>query len=126
MSIRHKSTYMDNWVAIDAAIGYKTGNPVEKVYLKLFQKDAMSDGESDIEIVDNLSRWCLHVARSTWRSEEFNRLLTMVDDIDRIYHVSNADVGTKPRMNRYPATLLPCSVSATLSQSLPRWAISNE
>ncbi|OAD80837.1 hypothetical protein PHYBLDRAFT_138388 [Phycomyces blakesleeanus NRRL 1555(-)] len=83
-----------------------TGNPVEKAYLKLFQKDAMSDGESDIEI--------------------FNRLLTMVDNIDCIHHVSNAGVGTKPRMNRYPATLLPCSVPATLSQSLPRWAINDE
>ncbi|OAD67062.1 hypothetical protein PHYBLDRAFT_152004 [Phycomyces blakesleeanus NRRL 1555(-)] len=126
MSIRRKSTYMDNWVAIDAAMGYKTGNPVEKAYLKLFQKDAMSDGESDIEIVDNLPRRCLHVARPTWRSEEFNRLLTMVDDIDRTHHVLNAGVGTKPRMNRYPATLLPCSVPATLSQSLPRWAINDE
>ncbi|OAD73938.1 hypothetical protein PHYBLDRAFT_145404 [Phycomyces blakesleeanus NRRL 1555(-)] len=100
----------------------QTGNPVEKAYLKLFQKDAMSDGESDIEIVDNLPRWCLHVAHPTWRSEEFNRLLTMVDDIDCTHHMSNAGVGTKPRMNRYPATLLPCSVSATLSQSLPRTA----
>ncbi|OAD81286.1 hypothetical protein PHYBLDRAFT_72789 [Phycomyces blakesleeanus NRRL 1555(-)] len=54
MSIQYKLTYMDNWVAIDAAMGYKTGNPVEKAYLKIFQKDAMSDGESDIEIVDNL------------------------------------------------------------------------
>ncbi|OAD67129.1 hypothetical protein PHYBLDRAFT_151733 [Phycomyces blakesleeanus NRRL 1555(-)] len=121
-----QSTYMDNWVAIDAAMGYKTGNPVEKAYLKLFQKDAMSDGESDIEIVDNLPRRCLHVARPTWRSEEFNRLLTMVDDIDRTHHVLNAGMGTKPRMNRYPATLLPCSVPATLSQSLPRWAINDE
>ncbi|OAD65507.1 hypothetical protein PHYBLDRAFT_176104 [Phycomyces blakesleeanus NRRL 1555(-)] len=43
-------TYMDNWVAIDAAMGYKTGNPVEKAYLKLFQKDAMSDVQ---QIVDN-------------------------------------------------------------------------
>ncbi|OAD66606.1 hypothetical protein PHYBLDRAFT_152410 [Phycomyces blakesleeanus NRRL 1555(-)] len=126
MSIRCKSTYMDNWVAIDAAMGYKTGNPVEKAYLKLFQKDAMSDGESDIEIVDNLPRRYLHVARPTWRSEEFNRLLTMVDDIDCTHHVLNAGVGTKPRMNRYPATLLPCSVPATLSQSLPRWAINDE
>ncbi|OAD68553.1 hypothetical protein PHYBLDRAFT_150148 [Phycomyces blakesleeanus NRRL 1555(-)] len=115
-----QSTYMDNWVAIDAAMRYKTGNSVEKAYLKLFQKDAMSDGESDIEIVDNLPRRCLHVACPTWRSEEFNRLLTMVDGIDRTHHVSNAGMGTKPRMNRYPATLLPCSVPATLSQSLPR------
>ncbi|OAD67615.1 hypothetical protein PHYBLDRAFT_151128 [Phycomyces blakesleeanus NRRL 1555(-)] len=106
MSIQRKSTYMDNWVAIDAAMGHKTGNSVEKAYLKLFQKDAMSDGESDIEI--------------------FNRLLTMVDDIDHTHHVLNAGVGTKPRMNRYPATLLPCSVPATLSQSLPRWAINDE
>ncbi|OAD65778.1 hypothetical protein PHYBLDRAFT_153033 [Phycomyces blakesleeanus NRRL 1555(-)] len=112
--------------SIDAAMGYKTGNPVEKAYLKLFQKDAMSDGESDIEIVDNLPRRCLHVARPTWRSEEFNRLLTMVDDIDRTHHMLNAGVGTKPRMNRYPATLLPCSVPATLSQSLPCWAINDE
>ncbi|OAD67136.1 hypothetical protein PHYBLDRAFT_151742 [Phycomyces blakesleeanus NRRL 1555(-)] len=104
----------------------QTGNPVEKAYLKLFQKDAMSDGESDIEIVDNLPRQCLHVACPTWRSEEFNRLLTMVDDIDCTHYVSNAGMGTKPRMNRYPATLLPCSVPATLSQSLPRWAIDNE
>ncbi|OAD80844.1 hypothetical protein PHYBLDRAFT_138395 [Phycomyces blakesleeanus NRRL 1555(-)] len=126
MSIRRKSTYMDNWVAIDAAMGYKTGNPVEKAYLKLFQKDAMSDGESDIEIVDNLPRRCLHVAHPTWRSEEFNRLLTMVDDIDRTHHVLNVGVGTKSRMNRYPATLLPCSVPATLSQSLPHWAINDE
>ncbi|OAD65311.1 hypothetical protein PHYBLDRAFT_176231 [Phycomyces blakesleeanus NRRL 1555(-)] len=74
MSIQHKSTYMDNWVAIDAAMGYKTGNPVEKAYLKLFQKDAMSDGESDIEIVDNLPRRCLHVACPTWRSEEVNNI----------------------------------------------------
>ncbi|OAD65522.1 hypothetical protein PHYBLDRAFT_153425 [Phycomyces blakesleeanus NRRL 1555(-)] len=121
-----QSTYMDNWVAIDAAMGYKTGNSVEKTYLKLFQKDAMSDGESDIEIVDNLPRRCLHVACPTWRSEEFNRLLTMVDDIDHTHHVSNAGVGTKPRMNRYLATLLPCSVPATLSQSLSRWAINNK
>ncbi|OAD66953.1 hypothetical protein PHYBLDRAFT_151891 [Phycomyces blakesleeanus NRRL 1555(-)] len=106
MSIQRKLTYMDNWVAIDAAMGYKTGNPVERTYLKLFQKDDMSDGESDIEI--------------------FNRLLTMVDYIDRTHHVSNAGVGTKPRMNRYPATLLPCSVPATLSQSLPHWAINDE
>ncbi|OAD81544.1 hypothetical protein PHYBLDRAFT_139088 [Phycomyces blakesleeanus NRRL 1555(-)] len=111
-----QSTYMDNWVAIDAVMGYKTGNPVEKAYLKLFQKDAMSDGESDIEIVDNLPRRCLHL----------KRLLTMVDDINRTHHVSNAGVGTKPRMNRYLATLLPCSVPATLSQSLPHWAINNE
>ncbi|OAD71034.1 hypothetical protein PHYBLDRAFT_148251 [Phycomyces blakesleeanus NRRL 1555(-)] len=109
MSIQRKLTYMDNWVAIDATMGYKTGNPVEKAYLKLFQKDAMSD-----------------VDRPTWRSEEFNRLLTMVDDIDCTHHVLNAGVGTKPRMNRYPATLLPCSVLATLSQSLPRWAINDE
>ncbi|OAD68587.1 hypothetical protein PHYBLDRAFT_150182 [Phycomyces blakesleeanus NRRL 1555(-)] len=95
-------------ISIDAAMRYKTGNSVEKAYLKLFQKDAMSDGESDIEIVDNLPQWCLHVACPTWRSEEFNRLLTMVDNIDHTHHVSNADVGTKPRMNRYPATLLPC------------------
>ncbi|OAD66169.1 hypothetical protein PHYBLDRAFT_70994 [Phycomyces blakesleeanus NRRL 1555(-)] len=121
-----QSTYMDNWVAIDAAMGYKTGNPVEMAYLKLFQKDAMSDGELDIEIVDNLPQRCLHVAHPTWRSEEFNRLLTMVDDIDRTHHVSNAGVGTKPRMNRYLATLLPCSVPATLSQSLPCWAINDE
>ncbi|OAD71013.1 hypothetical protein PHYBLDRAFT_171074 [Phycomyces blakesleeanus NRRL 1555(-)] len=57
---------------------------------------------------------------------QFNRLLTMVDNIDRTHHVLNAGVGTKPRMNRYPATLLPCSVPATLSQSLPRWAINDE
>ncbi|OAD76878.1 hypothetical protein PHYBLDRAFT_142386 [Phycomyces blakesleeanus NRRL 1555(-)] len=111
-----QSTYMDNWVAIDAAMGYKTGNPVEKAYLKLFQKDAMSDGELDIEIVDNLPQRCLH----------FNRLLTMVDNIDCTHHVSNAGMRTKPKMNRYPATLLPCSVPATLSQSLPRWAINDE
>ncbi|OAD75731.1 hypothetical protein PHYBLDRAFT_143979 [Phycomyces blakesleeanus NRRL 1555(-)] len=110
-----QSTYMDNWVAIDAAMRYKTGKPVEKAYLKLFQNDAMSDGELDIEIVDNILRRCLHVAHPTWRSEEFNRLLTTVDDIDHTHHVSNAGVGTKPRMNRYPVTLLPCSVPATLS-----------
>ncbi|OAD71949.1 hypothetical protein PHYBLDRAFT_146934 [Phycomyces blakesleeanus NRRL 1555(-)] len=94
----------------------QTGNPVEKAYLKLFQKDVISDGESDIEIVDNLLQWYLH----------FNRLLTMVDDIDCAHHVSNVGMGTKPRMNRYPTILLPCSVSATLSQSLPRWAINDE
>ncbi|OAD66211.1 hypothetical protein PHYBLDRAFT_152783 [Phycomyces blakesleeanus NRRL 1555(-)] len=70
---------------------FKAGNSAEKIYLRQFKKEGMSDSESNTEVKDGKPEQVLHVACSTWRSDEFNRLLAIVDDIAADCDLQNAD-----------------------------------
>ncbi|KAI9031677.1 hypothetical protein CLU79DRAFT_715332 [Phycomyces nitens] len=73
---RRGIAYDKNKTAIDAAMGRDCSN--------LIQKGAMSDGESGDEASGTPGARIVHVKCPSWRSDEFNRFLEMVDLYARV------------------------------------------
>ncbi|OAD66781.1 hypothetical protein PHYBLDRAFT_174806 [Phycomyces blakesleeanus NRRL 1555(-)] len=72
-------TYLTNWRLIDNEMGLEAGLLSEMLFLHLLQKDVMSDGESDMEDMNIATIHVLQIKRPSWRSDELNNFLEIVD-----------------------------------------------
>ncbi|OAD66003.1 hypothetical protein PHYBLDRAFT_175529 [Phycomyces blakesleeanus NRRL 1555(-)] len=103
------------------------GNPDEKAYERLIEKDMMSDGESDSEVISpGYKQRTLRVARPSWRSDELNRLLGIIDKIMQTNDELQVTAMSKPRMIGRLTSIKDTPVPRNLSAKIPAWAIQNQ
>ncbi|KAG2194273.1 hypothetical protein INT47_009683 [Mucor saturninus] len=125
--LRRVEAYKRHWRAIDEEMGHKPENPDEMAYLHVLQKDVMSDGESDMEdVAPGISMRVLCVARPSWRSDELNRLLEVIDHLAREDDLRRSSTKTKTRMPRQQKTIKEIPAPSHLTLNLPAWVFKNE
>ncbi|KAI9016292.1 hypothetical protein CLU79DRAFT_764310 [Phycomyces nitens] len=122
---RRTAIYNDHWRVIDEEMGHGHESPAEMAYSNLLQKEVMSDGESDLEeLTPGYHVRVLNVARPSWRSDELNRFLEIIDRIGLECNLKKASLH-KPRMPRFQKTVKHASAPTTFSP-LPSWTIKDE
>ncbi|OAD66191.1 hypothetical protein PHYBLDRAFT_152758 [Phycomyces blakesleeanus NRRL 1555(-)] len=123
--LRRLGVYNDNWPIIDCKIGYKQGNPDEKVYECLIEKDVMSDGELDSEVISpGYKQRTLQVAPPSWRSDEIlNKLLSIIDKIMQTNDELQVTTMSKLQMIRRLTSIKNTPVSRNMSAIISEWAI---
>ncbi|KAG2191150.1 hypothetical protein INT47_012156 [Mucor saturninus] len=111
---RRGLTYAKNKAAIDAAMGRDCSN--------LIQKGAMSDGESGDETPGTPGVRIVHVKRPSWRSNEFNHFLEMVDLYARV------DLGNNSRqlMERRFHSVVTKPVPDSMLPPPPQWTVRDD
>ncbi|KAG2191867.1 hypothetical protein INT47_005972 [Mucor saturninus] len=124
---RRVAVYKRHWRAIDEEMGHKPENSEEMAYLHVLQKDVMSDGESGMEdVAPGITMRVLHVARPSWRSDELNRLLEVIDRFSREDDLKRSGPKTKTRMPRQQTSVKEIPAPSHLTLNLPVWTFKNE
>ncbi|KAG2191743.1 hypothetical protein INT47_003103 [Mucor saturninus] len=120
-------TYETNWEIIDAEMGPKEGNAHEMAYLNVLRKEVMSDGESGVEdFGEGVSLKVVKIACPSWRSDELNRLLAIIDRISKDRDLRKGQSKSKPKTPRIQRGVKVVPVPTSLSTILPPWSIRDE
>ncbi|OAD71947.1 hypothetical protein PHYBLDRAFT_169858 [Phycomyces blakesleeanus NRRL 1555(-)] len=114
--------YTRYWRVIDKEMGLTVKEDFKIAFFSAIQKGAMSDGKSDTEkLFPGFPVRVLKVARPSWRSNEFNKFLGLIDESMHSNHKAKGNA--KPRMPRFLRGEKNVTVPCWLILSLPPWAI---
>ncbi|KAL0080841.1 hypothetical protein J3Q64DRAFT_1757785 [Phycomyces blakesleeanus] len=119
---RRQDIYTRYWRVVDKEMGLTVEEDSEMAFFGAIQKGAMSDGESDTEeLFPGFPVRMLKVARPSWRSDEFNKFLGLIDESMQSDYKAKGNA--KPRMPRFLREEIYVAIPRWLISSLPPWAI---
>ncbi|KAG2192668.1 hypothetical protein INT47_009238 [Mucor saturninus] len=110
---RRMTAFLKHKEAIEQAMG--------QVCSGLLQKEAMSEGESDNDTSKTLGKRRVSVYRPSWRSDEFNRFIEIVDSFVSLDLGMNAH----QMLSRDLKGVRDLAVPGDLAARLPPWVIRN-
>ncbi|OAD78054.1 hypothetical protein PHYBLDRAFT_68440 [Phycomyces blakesleeanus NRRL 1555(-)] len=111
---RHELTYH----TFKAEINVKVGKSCDG----LLQKEAMSEGESEDDMLGVSSNHAICTVRPSWRSDEYNHFLAVVDDFMR----NCMDFNSRQMLKRSFGRDAVLAVLPRLTSLLPHWAFRDE
>ncbi|OAD67066.1 hypothetical protein PHYBLDRAFT_163564 [Phycomyces blakesleeanus NRRL 1555(-)] len=88
----------------------------------LLQKEAMSEGESEDDMPGVSSNRAIRTVRPSWRSDEYNHFLAVVDDFMR----NRMDFNSRQMLKRSFGRDAVLAVPPRLTSLLPHWAFRDE
>ncbi|OAD74078.1 hypothetical protein PHYBLDRAFT_144538 [Phycomyces blakesleeanus NRRL 1555(-)] len=103
--------YKDNKEAIDLVMLRDCANTL--------QKAVMSDGESDNEMDEDGIKHVIHIVQPSWRSDECNRFIALVDT----YAVQAIGSSANKRIRRITTSVSNSAVPDNISPNFPRWGL---
>ncbi|KAG2191865.1 hypothetical protein INT47_005970, partial [Mucor saturninus] len=108
---RRTKAYGSNMVAINQEMGRDCANALPK--------EAMSGGESDDEVSETGRRRVIRTVRPSWRSDEYNRFIQVIDRFVGLQLGANSH----QLLSRVYGRTVDVAVPTNLNPSLAQWAL---
>ncbi|KAG2190838.1 hypothetical protein INT47_005588 [Mucor saturninus] len=111
---RRLNAYLDNEDAINEMMGKDCAN--------MIIREAMSEGESDVETSESGTKRVIRTVRPGWRSDEFNRLITIVDS----HVLDGMGLHSHQFLPRVFKSVSNSAAPNDVVSRLPQWAFRND